>query len=78
MRVEVEGVITSIEEKVKEEKDYTEIMIAQKGIKEQVAVRLDGKVSDRFDLFEVARFSGRLITWKMREGIGSLVLADVV
>lgn len=76
MLVEVEGVITSIEAKTKDDKPYTEIMLAQKGVKEQVSVRLDGNRTNEFDVLEIGRFTGRLFTWKQREGIGSIIKVE--
>lgn len=73
MRVTVEGVITSIEQKVKEDKKYTELLLAQKGEKMQVPVRVPGHVADQYDLFQVEKFSGSLIAWKTRDGIGMLI-----
>lgn len=76
MIVTVEGHITSIEEKTKEEKKMTELLIAQQGQREQIPVRLEGHVAKLFTLFETNKFTGRLMTWKQREGIGTMVLAN--
>lgn len=73
MLVTVDGMITSIERDIKDNKEFTKIMLAQKGQKEQVAVRVDGNVVDRFTPTEMATFTGRLFFWKQREGIGSMV-----
>lgn len=74
MIVSVEGHITSIEEKVKDDKEITELMLAQQGQKEQIVVRLKGLKAENYTLFEIAEFTGRLMTWKQREGIGSMVM----
>lgn len=74
MIVTVEGHITSIEEKSKDEKEFTELMLAQPGQKEQIVIRLKGFKADMYSLFEIAKFEGRLMTWKQREGIGSMVM----
>lgn len=76
MQVMVEGVITSIEEKSKEDKDFTELLLAQKGEKVQVAVRIPGKHGNDFEPFQIESFKGRLMQWKTRDGIGSMVLVD--
>ncbi|WP_459595080.1 hypothetical protein [Campylobacter jejuni] len=78
MMVTVEGHITSIENKTKEDKKFTELLLAQKGQKEQITVRLNGHVGDNYELFEVAEFKGRLMTWKQREGVGSMIMAENV
>jgi hypothetical protein len=75
MKVMVEGAITSIEVKTKDDKPITEILLAQQGEREQVKVRLDGDRSDDFDLFQMESFSGRLMLWSQRNGVGSLVMA---
>lgn len=76
MKIAVEGAITSIEVKEKDEKVFTELLLAQQGEREQVKVRLNGDRTDEFDMFQVESFQGRLMTWKQREGIGSMVMAD--
>lgn len=76
MKITIEGVITSIEEKEKEDKKYTDVLIAQKGEKMQVPVRLQGHVAERFDLYQVEAFTGRLLTWKARDGVGMMVTVD--
>lgn len=76
MFVTVEGHITSIEEKTKDDKDYTELMLAQQGQKEQVVIRLRGHKEQDYSLWEIAQFQGRLMFWKLSEGIGSMVMVD--
>lgn len=78
MLVTVEGHITSIENKTKEDKKFTELLLAQKGQKEQITVRLNGHVGENYSLFEIAEFKGRLMTWKQREGVGSMIMAENV
>lgn len=74
MQVMVEGVITSIEQKTKEEKKSTELLLAQKGEKVQVAVRLPGHQAANFEPFQIESFKGRLLQWRTRDGIGSMVV----
>lgn len=73
MRVSVEGVITSIEEASKEEKKFTNLLLAQKGEKVQVAVRLPGHVANMYTEFEIAQFMGRLMAWTQRDGVGMMI-----
>lgn len=78
MIVTVEGVITSKELKTKtvEEKPVhtTELLLAQPGEKIQTAVRLSGDQRDNFEIFEKNVFTGQLLSWKTRDGIGSMVM----
>lgn len=76
MVVLVEGVITSIEKKKKDDKVSTELLLAQKGEKTQVTVRVPGDKVDLYDLFEVASFQGRLMQWSGRNGVGSMVMVE--
>lgn len=76
MNVTVEGLITSVEPRTKNDKKFTELLLAQKGEKEQVTVRLDGHVEKNYELLQPAVFTGRLMIWKLREGIGSMVMAE--
>ena len=73
MRVSVEGLITSIEEASKDDKKLTNLLLAQKGEKVQVSVRLPGHVAADYSEYEVKQFSGRLNTWTQRDGIGMMV-----
>ena len=76
MRVTVEGVVTSIELKKKDDKTSTELLLAQQGQKEQVTVRLHEDQTQMFALWEVNKFEGRLMTWQTRQGVGSMVMVD--
>lgn len=81
MKLIVEGVITSIEQLSKmgtdnKMKNYTQILLAQDGIKEQVTVRLPDHCADKYCKFEVNTFEGRLMTWTTRNGIGSMVMVN--
>lgn len=82
MRVTVEGVITSIEQKSKTNEEtkkvnqFTEVLLAQKGEKTLITIRIPGHVEHMYTQFEVADFSGRLMTWKTRDGIGSMVMIE--
>lgn len=73
MKVSVEGIITSIEEASKEDKKFTNLLLAQKGEKVQVAVRLPGHVGKDYSEFEIGSFSGRLLAWTQRDGVGMMV-----
>lgn len=78
MRVSVEGVITSIEEASKQDptkgvQKFTNLLLAQKGEKVQVAVRLPGHVAKNYTEFEIGQFSGRLMAWSQRDGVGMMV-----
>lgn len=76
MQIMVEGVITSIEQKSKDEKKYTELLLAQKGEKVQAKIRIPGHVAQQYSEFEVANFSGRLMTWNTRNGVDMMVMVD--
>lgn len=77
MIVTVEGLITSIKTERKDNKDQTTVYLVQEGEREQVVVRLPGDKSNLYTTLERCSFVGRLINWKTRDGIGSMVLADV-
>lgn len=74
MQVTVEGVITSIEQKTKDDKKSTELLLAQKGEKVQVSVRLPGHQATNYEPFQIESFKGRLLQWRTRDGVGSMVL----
>lgn len=74
MKVTVEGVVTSIEVKTKDDKPVTELLLAQKGEREQVKVRMQGDRQQDYELFQVETFTGQLMMWKQREGVGSMVM----
>lgn len=76
MIVTVEGVITSIAKKQKDDKVSTELMLVQKGEKEQITVRLQDDVTDMFSEFERQTFTGRLMTWATRNGVGSMIMVE--
>lgn len=76
MQVTVEGVVTSIEQATKDEKKFTVLMLAQKGEQQQVKVRLAGHCAANYSEFQVATITGRLMTWKTRDGVGMMVMAD--
>lgn len=76
MRVTVEGLITSIEVGEKDGRPHTNILLAQQGEKVQVPVRLSGDKSNLYAPLEIATFTGRLGTWKQRDGIGTMVMAE--
>lgn len=78
MIVTVEGVITSKEriEKIKDDKTVisTELLLAQPGEKVQTPIRLSGDKTGDYDIFNPYMFTGQLLTWKTRDGIGSMVM----
>lgn len=76
VKVTVSGIITSIEEKTKDDKMFTDILLAQKGEKVQVAVRVPGHAEKDYSLFEIATFEGRLLAWKTRDGVGMMVSVE--
>lgn len=76
MQVTVKGVITSIQERKKDDREYTELYLAQPGERNQVAVRLNGHRANSFQPFDVQEFTGTLMIWKTRDGVGTLVMAD--
>lgn len=76
MMVTVEGIITDVYEKEKDGKVNTEILMVQKGCKEQVVVRLEGRQANLYTEFEKNTFTGRLIAWSSRNGnVGTMVMA---
>lgn len=76
MIVTVDGVITSIAQREKEGKKSTELLLVQEGEKEQVTVRLNDHVAEMFSKFEQQTFTGRLMTWAGRNGVGSMVMVN--
>lgn len=76
MVVTVEGTITSVQVVAKENKLMTNLLLVQKGEKEQVAIRLDGDQSSLYEEMEKQTFTGRLMTWTTRNGIGSMVMCQ--
>lgn len=74
MQLVVEGVVTSIQVIEKGDKEVTEFYLAQQGERQQVQVRMDGNQFDRFELFEKAKFAGRLMAWKTRDAVGMMVI----
>lgn len=74
MLVTVEGVVTSVERKEKNNKVYTEVFVAQRGEQEQVRVRLYGDHSQSYVEYEKNTFYGRLMLWRTRDGVGNMVL----
>lgn len=76
MIVTVEGVVTSIGVAKKDEKTITEILIAQQGEREQVKARYDGDRQSVTELFSPICVTGRLMMWKTRDGVGTLLLVN--
>jgi hypothetical protein len=79
MKVTVEGVLTSVGVREKNDKKNTELLLAQAGEKEQVTVRVEGDVSKSYEskLLTNHKFTGRLMMWNQRDGVGSMVVADL-
>ncbi|NIK80609.1 hypothetical protein FHS15_005800 [Paenibacillus castaneae] len=80
MVVTVEGVVTSIGIKrtIRDnvEKISTELLLAQANQKEQVTIRLNGDVTSAYKLFTPELFTGRLMTWTTRNGVGSMIMVE--
>lgn len=78
MRVIVEGLLTSVEVKEKDGKKSTELLLAQPGEREQVRVRVDGDLGKSYmdKMLVNHTFSGRLMIWQQRNGVGSMVMAE--
>lgn len=82
MIVTVEGVITSIEQDTRKgtegnpDRHFTKILLAQKGEKVQTEVRIPGHVEEKYSIFEVAQFTGNLLAWRTRDGVGMMVNVD--
>lgn len=75
MLVTVAGKVTACEVLQKNDKVYTKLLLLQEGQRKQVLVRIDGR--REYGLFEDVEFTGRLVSWKTREGaIEHMVLAD--
>lgn len=74
--VTVEGLITSVQRQKKDDKVSTLILLAQKGEREQIAVKLPGDQTAIYSELELNKFSGRLMLWKTRDGVGSMVLVQ--
>lgn len=76
MVVTVEGIVTSVEKKEKNGEFFTELLLAQKGEQNQVRVRLSGDQTHQYSEFERSTISGRLMSWKTRDGVGMMVFAQ--
>lgn len=78
MVVTVEGLVTSIELVKKEDKKSTTLLLAQKGEREQVAVRLPGDQTAMYEELERNTFTGRLMAWTQGRNnqIGMMVMVE--
>jgi hypothetical protein len=80
MKVTVEGVVTSIalKESIRdnEKRISTELLLAQENQKEQVTIRLNGDLRNAFKLWKQEIFTGRLMTWTTRNGVGSMIMVE--
>lgn len=76
MVVTVEGVITSIAKKEKDGKESTELLLVQKGEKEQVSIRLPGDMTEAYAEFEKETFTGRLMAWSTKNGVGTMIMVE--
>lgn len=76
MIVTVEGTITSIDLKVKEGKESTELLLAQDKQKEQITIRLNGDLRNFFTQWKPQVFTGRLMAWSARNGVGSMIMVS--
>lgn len=77
MRVEVEGLVTSVKVQEREGKKFTTIMLAQDDEREQVLVRIDDDRSGVYAPMTIEKFRGRLVCWRSRDGVGKMVLVGV-
>lgn len=80
MIVTVEGLITSkeIKKKLKDNKEVvsTELLLAQPGEKVQTPIRLDGDQLEDYELLTPGHFTGRLMAWSTRDGVGMMVMVS--
>lgn len=77
MNVSVAGKVTACEIVEKNNKVFTKLLLLQEGQRKQVLVRIDGR--REYDLFDDVEFTGRLVSWKTREGaIEHMVLVDAL
>lgn len=75
MLVKVAGKVTAYETVEKDGRKYTNLLLLQLGERRQVPARLVGH--RHFDLFEDVELTGRLVSWRTREGaIEHMVLVD--
>lgn len=75
MIVTVAGKVTACEVVQKENMVFTKLLLLQEGQRKLVMVRIDGRRD--YDLFDDVEITGRLVSWKTREGaIEHMVLAD--
>ncbi|WP_138756551.1 hypothetical protein [Paenibacillus sinopodophylli] len=74
MIVTVTGTITSIDLRVKEGKESTELLLAQDKQKEQITIRLNGDLQEYFKQWTPQTFTGRLMAWGQRNGVGSMIM----
>ncbi|MGE6579378.1 hypothetical protein ACQKFM_31280 [Paenibacillus xylanexedens] len=78
MIVTVEGLITSkeLKKKLKDNKEVisTELLLAQPGEKMQTPIRLDGNKLGDYELLTPGMFTGRLMAWSARDGVGMMVM----
>jgi len=69
----VTGNVTSIVEDTKNDKPITNLMLAQQGVKQQIAVRLDGH-DHELDLFQELTFTGSVMMWSTRSGADFMLM----
>lgn len=78
MIVTVEGVITSKELKKKDTDQgpifSTELLLAQSGEKTLMPIRLEGDQTKIHELYKPMKFTGQLLSWKTRDGVGHMVM----
>lgn len=77
MKVSVAGKVTACEVLQKGDKVFTKLHLLQEGQRKQVLVRIEGR--REYGLFEDVELTGRLVSWKTREGaIEHMVLVDAL
>lgn len=78
MKITVEGLLTSVAPHEKDGKKSTELFLAQQGEREQVKVRVEGDLVKTYTekMLTTQKFTGRLMTWNQRNGVGSMVIAE--
>lgn len=73
MRATVEGLVTSIAEESKNEKQHTELLLLQEGERVQVRARVKGH-NLNYDLMERITITGRVMAWGKRSGEADYML----
>lgn len=76
MQVSVTGQVMDLIERVKDEKQSTEVMLYQRGNKQLVTCKYEGFVAKDFQIGETETIAGRLTAWSQNNGsVGLMVMA---